>query len=114
MIYGYLDSIFISREETSLLMLCDPSILFLSPVGYRIPFPPSTSSQPTAKFRYKVTRYGLCQIEYMKYTYNRQLMRGTAEYYRCDHYTTGCKARLTLNSGVLKIKPGIWHNHEVK
>lgn len=63
------------------------------------------------KYRLKVTRYGLCQVEYLGHTYNRQLQRGAIEYYRCCQHKLGCKARFSITNGLLKAGSTLLHNH---
>lgn len=63
------------------------------------------------KYRLKVTRYGLCQVEYLGHTYNRQLQRGAIEYYRCCQHKLGCKARFSITKGLLKEGSTLLHNH---
>lgn len=64
------------------------------------------------KYKTKLSRYGLQQIEYLGYTFNRQLGRGPIEYYRCSLHKKGqCKARISLKNGVLKEGTITEHNH---
>lgn len=64
------------------------------------------------KYKTKLSRYGLQQIEYLGYTFNRQLGRGSIVYYRCALHKKGhCKARISLKNGVLKEGTTTQHNH---
>lgn len=67
---------------------------------------------PADHFRFKLSRYGLSQIKFMKQTFNRQTERGTVTYFRCCRHKKGCKARLSLKSGVLLMRANTTHNHD--